>query len=63
MKKTEEEFRVYMWKLYPEDNQLPLRQAMLKTYEFLSGKYDAEEQERLEIQEQIKSKMIEKGLL
>ena len=62
MRKTEDEFVDYMWKIYPNDDQLDLRTAMLKAYEFLSGKYDHEEIERKKIAEQIKKTMIEKGL-
>ena len=62
MRKTEDEFVDYMWKIYPNDDQLDLRTAMLKAYEFLSGKYYHEEIERKKIAEQIKKTMIEKGL-
>lgn len=51
--KTEEEFVKYMWEIYPDDNQLDLRIAMLKTFNFLVGRYDFEEQERLKISEKI----------
>lgn len=60
--KTEDEFIEYMWKLYPNDDQLELRTAMLKTFNFLVGRYDQEEKERLKIAEQIRKKMIEMGL-
>jgi len=63
MKKTEDEFVEHMWKLYPEDNMLEQRTAMLKALDFLSGKYDREELERKEIAEQIRLKMVENGLL
>ena len=59
--KTEDEFVKYMWKLYPNDDQLELRTAMLKSFDFLVGKYDQEEKERKEIQEQIRQKMIDNG--
>jgi hypothetical protein len=61
MKKTEDEFVEYMWQLYPDDDQLELRGAMLKAFNFLSGKYDHEEIERKKISELIKNKMIEQG--
>ena len=32
MKKTEDEFVDYMWKIYPNDDQLDLRTAMFKTW-------------------------------
>jgi len=59
--KTEDEFVEYMWKLYPNDDQLDMRTAMLKTFNFLVGRYDQEEKERQEILEQIRQKMIENG--
>jgi hypothetical protein len=59
--KTEEELVNYMWESYPNDDQLDLRNAMLKTFNFLVGKYDHEERERKQIQEQIRQKMIDDG--
>ena len=59
--KTEDEFLEYMWKVYPNDDQLDMRTAMLKTFNFLVGRYDQEEKERQEIAEQIRQKMIENG--
>ena len=59
--KTEDEFVEYMWKVYPNDDQLDMRTAMLKTFNFLVGRYDQEEKERQEIAEQIRQKMIENG--
>ena len=59
--KTEDEFVEYMWKLYPNDDQLDMRTAMLKTFNFLVGRYDQEEKEMQEIAEQIRQKMIENG--
>ena len=59
--KTEDEFVEYMWKIYPNDDQLDLRTAMLKSFNFLVGRYDQDEKIRLEIAEQIRQKMIEKG--
>ncbi len=63
IKKTEEEFVTYMWILYPQDDQLDLRTAMLKAFNFLTGKYDHEEKERLEISEQIRQTMIKNGYI
>jgi hypothetical protein len=59
--KTEDEFVKYMWELYPSDDQLDLRTAMLKSFNFLVGRYDQEEMERKEIQKQIRQKMIDNG--
>ena len=59
--KTEDEFVKYMWELYPSDDQLDLRTAMLKSFNFLVGRYDQEEKERMEIQKQIRQKMIDNG--
>ena len=59
--KTEDEFVKYMWELYPIDDQLDLRTAMLKSFNFLVGRYDQEEMERKEIQKQIRQKMIDNG--
>jgi len=61
--KSYDDFVKHMWKLYPEDNMLEQRTAMLKAWDFLTGKYDREEVERLEIAEQIRLKMIQDGLL
>ena len=36
-----------MWKAYPNDNQLPEREGMLKAYNFLTGTYDFEEREKI----------------
>lgn len=46
----------YMWELYPNDNDFSKRTAMLKAKNFLIGKYDQEEKERLKIAEDIKKK-------
>lgn len=59
--KTEDEFLEYMWKIYPNDDQLDMRTAMLKTFNFLVGRYDQEEKERQEIAEQIRQKLIKNG--
>ena len=45
MKKSRQEFIDYMWMIYPLDNDLEKRTAMLKAYEFLTGVYDSEEKE------------------
>jgi hypothetical protein len=58
--KTEDEFVDYMWKLYPNDNQLPLREAMRLSFDFLVGRYDFSERERKKIQNEIKQKMSQK---
>jgi len=60
MKKSYQSFVDYMWKIYPNENQLSERTAMLKGYEFLSGLYDYEEKERNEISIQIGNKLKEK---
>ena len=60
--KTEDEFVEYMWKVYPNDDQLDLRTAMLKTFNFLVGRYDQEEKERRKISAEIRQKMIDNGL-
>lgn len=59
--KTYDEFVEYMWKTYPRDNQLRERTAMLKAWDFMSGKYDQEEIERNKIAQQIDIKLKEKG--
>ena len=59
--KTEDEFVEYMWKIYPNDDQLELRTAMLKSFNFLVGRYDQDEKIRLEIAEQIRQKMVKNG--
>lgn len=51
----------YMWELYPNNEDLSKRTAMLKAKNFLIGKYDQEEKERLEIAEDIKKRMIANG--
>lgn len=60
--KTKQEFDDYMWKVYPNDDQLAFRTAMLKGYEFMVGIYDQEEKVRKEIGEKILKKMKENGL-
>ena len=60
--KTEEELVKYMWDIYPNDNQLELRTAMLKALNFLVGRYDQEEKEREQIREMIQKKMDENRL-
>lgn len=59
--KTEDEFVGYMWEIYPNDDQLELRTAMLKSFNFLVGRYDQDEKIRVEIAEQIRQKMIKNG--
>ena len=59
--KTEDEFVEYMWKIYPNDDQLELRTAMLKSFNFLVGRYDQDEKIKLEIAEQIRQKMVKDG--
>jgi|688.fasta_scaffold33970_14 hypothetical protein len=59
--KTEAEFVEYMWKIYPNDDQLELRTAMLKSFNFLVGRYDQDEKIKLEIAEQIRQKMVKNG--
>lgn len=59
--KTYEDFVNYMWKVYPNDNQLPEREGMLKAYDFMTGKYDQEEKEREKIAKQIGDKMKKMG--
>jgi hypothetical protein len=59
--KTEDEFVNYMWELYPNSDQLDLRTAMLKTFNFLVGRYDQEKKEKLKIAEEIRQKMIDNG--
>ena len=59
--KTEDEFVEYMWKIYPNDDQLELRTAMLKSFNFLVGRYDQDEKIKLEIAEQIRQKMVKNG--
>ena len=56
MKKTLAELIDYMWEVYPLDNQIAEREAMLKSFDFLSGKIDKEKQERSEILKQIQQK-------
>lgn len=56
--KNESEFVEYMWKLYPNDDQLELRTAMLKAFDFLVGRYDRDERIGLEIVEQIRQKRL-----
>jgi hypothetical protein len=58
--KTEDEFVDYMWKLYPNDEQLPLREAMRLSFDFLVGRYDFSERERKKIQNEIKQKIDQK---
>lgn len=55
MKKSQQEFVDYMWEIYPQDNDLEKRTAMLKAYEFLTGVYDRHEKERLELLQKISS--------
>ena len=59
MKKTKtwEEFISYMYKIYPNDDQLPEREGMLKAYEFLTGKCDYDEIERKKIYDLIGEKI------
>jgi hypothetical protein len=59
--KTEEEFITYMYKIYPKDEQLPEREGMLKAYNFLNGKYDAELIETEKISNLIREKLIANG--
>ena len=49
--KTKEELYDYMWELYPRDDQQDIRVAMAMTFDFLTGRLDKEEKERVEIQE------------
>ena len=55
MKKSRQEFVDYMWMIYPHDNDLERRTAMLKAYEFLTGVYDSEEKDRLKLVELMSS--------
>jgi len=59
--KTEEEFITYMYNIYPNDNQLPEREGMLKAYKFLTGKYDIEEREREKIKKLIGEALKKNG--
>ena len=59
--KTRQEFVDYMWKAYPNDNQLPEREGMLKAYNFLTGTYDFEEREREKIKKSIGEEMKRQG--
>lgn len=55
--KTFDEFVDYMHKIYPNDNQLPEREGMLKAYDFLTGKYDYNEIERQKLYKLIGEKI------
>ena len=61
LKKTYQELVTYMWKIYPEDDQLPERTAMLEAWNFMTGVVDVHEKERKEIAKRIKEKLINDG--
>jgi hypothetical protein len=58
--KTHSELSEYMWKLYPKDTlrDYRCREAMLRAYHFLTGRYDAQEKQREQVAEDIYQKLL-----
>ena len=62
--KQRHELEAYAWKIYPNDSteHMIQRAAMIRAYEFITGKVDQEEREKAKISQQIQELMKQKGL-